>query len=88
MARYIDAEELKQQVEKNIVNNNAHRFAFVDTDFLSTIDDMDTADVEEVRHGEWIADGCMYKCSRCGNMESYYTDSYCRVCGAKMDGAK
>lgn len=44
--------------------------------------------VEEVMHGEWLENGANYKCSRCGNTESYYTDSYCRVCGARMDGEK
>lgn len=41
---------------------------------------------DAVKHGEWIEDGCMYRCSECGNLESYYSDSYCRCCGAKMDG--
>lgn len=50
--------------------------------------ELPTADVEEVRHGEWLENGANYKCSRCGNTESYYTDSYCRVCGARMDGGK
>lgn len=45
------------------------------------------ADVAEVRHGRWIhhEDG-VFTCSECGNAES--NDSYyCRLCGAKMDGA-
>ena len=46
----------------------------------------DGGDVAEVKHGEWLENGANYKCSVCGNTESYYTDSYCRVCGAKMDG--
>lgn len=50
--------------------------------------EMPDADVEEVRHGEWLENGANYKCSRCGNTEPYYTDSYCRVCGAKMERGK
>lgn len=45
------------------------------------------ADVAVVRHGRWIhhEDG-VFTCSECGNAES--NDSYyCRLCGAKMDGA-
>ena len=46
------------------------------------------ADVAEVRHGWWIYhdDDGVFTCSECGNAES--NDSYyCRLCGAKMDGA-
>lgn len=45
------------------------------------------ADVAEVVHGRWIHhDDGVFTCSECGNAES--NDSYyCRLCGAKMDGA-
>lgn len=46
------------------------------------------ADVAEVRHGWWIYhdDDGVFTCSECSNAES--NDSYyCRLCGAKMDGA-
>lgn len=51
------------------------------------------ADVEEVRHGEWIFRGrgedycCEYECSLCGKVtECFYEagEPYCH-CGAKMD---
>lgn len=51
------------------------------------IREMPAADVAVVRHGRWIhhEDG-VFTCSECGNAES--NDSYyCRLCGAKMDGA-
>ena len=54
---------------------------------LQSISDMPAADVAVVRHGRWIhhEDG-VFTCSECGNAES--NDSYyCRLCGAKMDGA-
>lgn len=57
-----------------------------------------TADVAEVKHGEWVYDytsECIpgtdatldYKCSECGDRsaEEY---KYCPNCGAKMDGGK
>lgn len=44
-----------------------------------------TADVEEVRHGEWIEQSIYsFKCSVCGEIEKYESP-YCRWCGAKMD---
>ena len=52
------------------------------------IREMPAADVAEVRHGWWIYhdDDGVFTCSECGNAES--NDSYyCRLCGAKMDGA-
>ena len=45
------------------------------------------ADVAPVVHAQWIHhDDGVFTCSECGNAES--NDSYyCRLCGAKMDGA-
>lgn len=47
---------------------------------------------EEVRHGHWI---CNYgapdiiKCSACEYEQSELSrGSYCKICGAKMDGGK
>lgn len=59
-----------------------------------------TADVVEVRHGEWITHTHFYECSNCEFI--YETDviafdynpitdfdlHYCSVCGAKMDGER
>lgn len=82
MARYIDADKLKELVN----GRSSHWLNEWDTlGVLAVIDETPTADVAEVKHGEWIENGANYKCSICGNTESYYTDSYCRVCGAKMD---
>ena len=57
-----------------------------------------TADVVEVKHGEWIVNpaykyGGDYMCSICGNDADESTfgsydilTNYCSKCGAKMDG--
>lgn len=55
-----------------------------------------TADVVEVRHGEWVSNElCGYKyafyCSECGWVDGYpFNDrhKYCPNCGAKMDGER
>ena len=55
-----------------------------------------TADVEEVRHGEWqIVDSDIgyveLECSLCRNKLLFNTDdgfTYCPNCGAKMDGGR
>ncbi|MBQ7076467.1 MAG: hypothetical protein IJM94_06675 [Clostridia bacterium] len=65
---------------------------------LDDVEELPTADVEEVKHGEWIDDireldspaGVTqkylvgYKCSLCGRSERI-KEPYCN-CGAKMDG--
>ena len=64
------------------------------------IEDAPTADVEEVKHGEWIYNTDDFtpkmRCSVCGynkplvageNVEQQPSD-YCNNCGAKMDGGK
>lgn len=57
-------------------------------DFESIVKNQPTADVQEVRHGEWLEDDYGYcHCSNC----RYEHDSpecitpYCPECGAKMD---
>ena len=66
-------------------------------DDISNIRHLPTADVVEVRHGEWIFEFAfsghsLYRCSVCGRQESLLTKErtaeyfpYCH-CGAKMDG--
>lgn len=53
-----------------------------------------TADVVEVRHGEWGFDGMGWTCSECGEYALCKTaqlqvhSQYCPNCGAKMDGER
>ena len=55
------------------------------------IDDAPTVDAEPIRHGEWLNDGVMDKCSLCGlsflkvHINGNPTFKYCPNCGAKMD---
>ena len=58
----------------------------------------DPADVQEVRHGRWIKDKNLYKCTACNDLLSvagwadcipekqiYTAFKYCPNCGARMD---
>lgn len=69
---------------------------------LDDVVEIPTADIEVVRHGEWLQNSVKmgiygkdgsenafflgYKCSLCGRAE-LYKEPYCN-CGAKMDGGK
>ena len=98
MARYIDADALREEVIEEISQNNLNnlfRYAFIDEDFVAMIDDSPTANVAEVRHGQWlpIEDDVIFKCSLCDCEVSTSWDyeeddmfSYCPCCGARMDG--
>ena len=48
-------------------------------------DFINTADVAEVKHGEWFLDG---RCSECLVNPLTTHKNYCPNCGAKMDGGK
>lgn len=85
MSRYIDKEKLERFFNRYEWGTCDERWR-PESEFGKFVDAIPTADVAEVKHGEWLENGANYKCSVCGNTESYYTDSYCRVCGAKMDG--
>ena len=64
--------------------------------FINQLNDQPTADVVEVRHGEWVknqANLCWWlECSVCGEIPPknrynfYWQSEYCPNCGAKMDG--
>ena len=96
--RYIDADLIKYVPLKIRVDSRC----IESSDFLTTKKDIDaipTADVEEVRHGEW-KDGC---CTNCGTPKFAITvirgfdevlyeyegeANYCPNCGAKMNGGR
>lgn len=58
-------------------------------EIIDEIENMDAAEVAEVRHGRWISTGAIScKCSDCGKLQlkSHADDSnYCPNCGARMD---
>ena len=59
------------------------------------VEEMPTADVTPVRHGQWEKQSGLYSCSECGktcpydvqaDVIEYWACNYCANCGAKMDG--
>ena len=106
MARYINAERLKDSLFAyydclgESANGRPYKgdtlmdYEVVDM-IEDCIDNAPTADVEEVKHGEWIrptklADMMHHDiphCSLCGEVPCD-EGKYCPNCGAKMDGGK
>ena len=88
IAEYLDRSSLVARMkyyEKHTTEESGEHYAY--SVALREIRNAPAADVAEVRHGRWIHhDDGVFTCSECGNAES--NDSYyCRLCGAKMDGA-
>lgn len=94
MGEYIERETLKNAIYRTKTERffNAGKtridFAVVRKAVLET----PTADVAEVRHGEWKRKGQDIYCSVCGNESAYnpfgaskFSD-YCPNCGADMRG--
>lgn len=62
------------------------------------LDNVQNADVAQVRHGHWIYDRCDIVCSECGTAfsdevcymmqsdTSYHEPRHCLWCGARMEG--
>ena len=46
----------------------------------------DWCPLDEPKTGEWIDDGCIEKCSQCGERREFPHWDFCPNCGAKMDG--
>ena len=86
MARYIDADRLIAEYDRvHVGAPGGARKLMVEAP---------TADVEEVRYGEWIwtENGKedyeqFWVCSVCKE-KSYIETKFCSDCGAKMDGGK
>jgi rubrerythrin len=99
MAEYIEREALYKDVSSlEIVTYKGGNEDFDNGVMfvLEKLDSIPTADVVEVRHGEWwmqtdIADYPYGTCSVCGYVEwdafpRGDTPNYCPNCGARMDG--
>lgn len=92
MARLIDADALKEKrtmVTKSYKPNAIMERAAI---LLEDVETAPTIDAEPVKHGKWIWEDCVYKCSECshkayGNilecMDGTY--KYCPYCGARME---
>ena len=117
MARYIDVEELLEELriaaekegvkanemakagvyDASVKYNHGEYCYFVAQEIVK---DIPTADVVEVKHGEWvskwsnISNSLHEYCSSCGALEPHVLatnkehSNYCPNCGAKMDGGK
>lgn len=92
MPRYIDADLIKEKLQKTIINAQT---SFINNILIGLLDKAPTADVQGVKHGKWKmgVDEADYEygtCSICGYVESDAFSRcnhpfYCSNCGAKMD---
>lgn len=100
MAEYRDITSLKKQIAdfKKSVNspNSDYMTGYVSALSVTEgiIEGLPTADVVEVKHGEWIgkpiAGYSNIKCSACNEVFRSQTGKwkYCPNCGVKMDGRR
>lgn len=100
MARYIDAEKLKDSIDSQTdsIFNWDKTTEELYHDLCELVDDEPTADVQEVKHGEWLKpsnspiDNRQWICSECKGLveTAYHCEhcyyNYCPNCGARMDG--
>lgn len=100
MARYIDADELSRRMYHDAFETDSDmqrwdsgcwiRYKM----FENAINDAPTADVVERKRGEWIDNETSYAddtrqtctCSVCGRLSYRPLGSFCRWCGANMEG--
>lgn len=91
MARYIDADKLKEYLRPDEWGTPDERWR-PESEFGQLVEAMPTADVAPVIHAFWKYDGFsaesmrhVYQCSNCYASRNART-AYCPWCGAKMDG--
>ena len=90
MARYIDREKIKAFIDEKMEKSGLGYI--IGNQLKAYIKQQPTADVEEVKHGEWIisSDGYYPYCSNCRYEPPFVggkdmRTSRCPKCGAKMD---
>ena len=91
MNRYIDADALTAEFKRLTLGENSLIERIFADGVYAVIETFPTADVVEVRHGEWIEHTYgELKCSICGIVQEDYPHryNYCTNCGAKMDGER
>ena len=93
MSKYIELEKALESIDL-IAENDGEKF---DKDSARyAIQTTETADVQEVKHGEWLFIEDRFRCSVCDAAipkvttacnKSFINETYkyCRWCGAKMD---
>lgn len=94
MSRYIDADKAVEMIKnygKGAISDGYKSLDPVDdiVYLAQGIDMIPTADVAEVKHGEWIKDRNRRICSKCDF--KYWANggflfNYCPNCGARMRG--
>lgn len=84
--KYIDADLLRSELKTLLGQGRLEYMGVYDC-----VNSIPVADVEKVRHGEWIpiSDYEFAECSECGGKASFRLFlkfyKYCPCCGAKMD---
>ena len=88
MARYTDKDKLLENLKKQYGEELGWQCPVNMSDVGMMIEDAPTADVQEVRHGEWEEReyGLFYACSNCEYLVEYQLTNYCPNCGADMRG--
>ena len=96
MSRYIDADDAIYRLEKMSYSDSQPKAIRRAGKYLNAFANEQPADVEKVRHGEWLPAGICRACSECDfyvyntafEEPAFYHQCYhyCPNCGAKMDG--
>ena len=91
---YVDTEKVLETARDGFHSDFGRSMADL-TSLREVLEDTPTADVVEVKHGEWIRPTIIHgitiagllHCSVCGEVPCD-EGKYCPNCGAKMDGEK
>lgn len=100
MPEYIEREEAIKTLKDNVTEMEGYIYfgsnlGVPEDEIEDILNEIPTADVVEVRHGEWVEkgyEGIMTYCSEClhrapfNNHQELILSNYCPNCGTKMDG--
>ncbi len=96
--RYIDTDEAIKAITDMPNCYNGFSDTYDKACIIGVLEELPSADVQEVRHGRWIKDKNLYKCTACNDLlavagwadcipekQIYKAFRYCPNCGARMD---
>lgn len=85
MAEYIELRKAKRFFNNIDSGRRGCSTLLTPTEFAEYLDEIETADVAQVRHGRWKRySTTMMECSLCGKHTARHKFNYCPNCGAKM----
>ena len=84
MHDYISRKEAIEKIKEEGILGDEYSDIERENDVIKMLNYIPVADVQPIKFGKWIEDGCITKCNQCGEKKRFPHWSFCPNCGAMM----